>query len=118
MTTDVTTVSFARGTAPVGDTAVFEIYIKATPERVWEAITDPDIRSKYHFGNRISSDWTPGGRFEMSHPDHGEVVFTHSADWLARSPIEVDHGIEPHLNGTVHVRVGEIVPQKPEPFAF
>src|SRR4029078_130476 len=34
---------------------VFEIYIKATPERVWEAITDPDIRSKYHFGNRISS---------------------------------------------------------------
>ena len=46
---------------------VFEIYIKATPERVWEAITDPDIRSKYHFGNRISSDWTPGGRFEMSH---------------------------------------------------
>src|SRR6187401_655684 len=46
---------------------VFEIYIKTTPERLWEAITDPDIRSKYQFGNRISSDWTPGGRFEMSH---------------------------------------------------
>ena len=30
MTSNVTTVSFARGTAPVGDTAVFEIYIKAT----------------------------------------------------------------------------------------
>ena len=29
---------------------VFEIYIKATPERVWEAITDPEIRARYNFG--------------------------------------------------------------------
>src|SRR3990172_6995041 len=28
---------------------IFEIYIKSTPERLWEAITDPEIRSKYHF---------------------------------------------------------------------
>ncbi len=31
---------------------VFEIYIRTTPERLWEAITDPDIRSKYNFGAR------------------------------------------------------------------
>jgi uncharacterized protein YndB with AHSA1/START domain len=48
---------------------VFEIYIRTTPERLWEAITDPDIRSKYNFGSRVTSDWTPGSRFEMSH--HG-----------------------------------------------
>ena len=47
---------------------VFEIYIRTTPERLWEAITDPDIRSKYHFGSRIESDFTPGSRFEMVHP--------------------------------------------------
>src|ERR1700704_4196482 len=46
---------------------VFEIYIRTTPERLWEAITDPEIMSKYNFGVRISSDWTPGSRFEMSH---------------------------------------------------
>ena len=46
---------------------VFEIYIRTTPERLWEAITDSEIRSKYQFGNRISSDWTPGSRFEMTH---------------------------------------------------
>src|SRR5712691_1887484 len=46
---------------------VFEIYIRTTPERLWEAITDPEIRSKYNFGVRIRSDWTPGSRFEMSH---------------------------------------------------
>ena len=27
---------------------VFEIYIRTTPERLWEAITDPEIRSKYN----------------------------------------------------------------------
>ena len=41
---------------------IFEIYIKTTPERLWEAITDPEIRSKYHFGTRVESDWTAGAR--------------------------------------------------------
>jgi uncharacterized protein YndB with AHSA1/START domain/DNA-binding transcriptional ArsR family regulator len=45
---------------------IFEIYIKTTPERLWEAITDSGIRSKYQFGNTIESDWTPGGRFVMN----------------------------------------------------
>jgi uncharacterized protein YndB with AHSA1/START domain len=48
---------------------VFEIYIRTTPERLWDAITDSDIRSKYSFGSRINSDWTPGSRYEMAHPN-------------------------------------------------
>lgn len=52
---------------------IFEIYIKTTPERLWEAITDSDIRSKYQFGMKINSDWTPGGRFEMA-PDGGDLL--------------------------------------------
>lgn len=47
---------------------VFEIYIRTTPERLWEAITNPDIRAKYNFGSRIESDWAPGSHFEMGHP--------------------------------------------------
>jgi uncharacterized protein YndB with AHSA1/START domain len=47
---------------------VFEIYIRTTPERLWEAIVDPDIRSRYHFGLRAESDWTTGSHFEMRHP--------------------------------------------------
>jgi len=47
---------------------VFEIYIRTTPERLWEAITDSETRSKYHFGNRIDTDWTPGSRFEVTNP--------------------------------------------------
>ena len=47
---------------------VYEIYIATTPERLWEAITDPDIRAKYNFGALINSDWKPGSRYEMTHP--------------------------------------------------
>jgi len=47
---------------------VFEIYIRTTPERLWEAITDPEIRSRYTFGARISADVTPGSRFEQRTP--------------------------------------------------
>src|SRR5213596_2634793 len=37
---------------------VFEIYIKTTPERLWEAITNPELRAKYSFGVGVESDWT------------------------------------------------------------
>jgi len=47
---------------------IYEIYIRTTPERLWEAITDSEIRSKYTFGARVTSDWTPGSRFEMAAP--------------------------------------------------
>jgi len=47
---------------------IFEIYIRTTPERLWEAITDPEIRAKYSFGTRQRTDWTPGSRYEMWSP--------------------------------------------------
>jgi uncharacterized protein YndB with AHSA1/START domain len=50
---------------------VFEIYIRTTPERLWEAITDPAIRSKYQFGAGTHCDWQVGSRLEMQHPAGG-----------------------------------------------
>ena len=43
---------------------VFEIYIKTTPERLWKAITDAEMRRKYSFGAVVTSDWTTGSRYE------------------------------------------------------
>jgi uncharacterized protein YndB with AHSA1/START domain len=74
MSSNVTTVSFAEGTAPVADTAVFEIYIKATPERIWEAITDPAQRAKYSFGVETHSDWTTGSSYRGGVPGVFEMV--------------------------------------------
>ncbi len=53
---------------------VFEIYIRTTPERLWEAITDSEIRSKYSFGMHITSDWTPGSRYESRHPNAPDLL--------------------------------------------
>lgn len=47
---------------------VFEIYIRTTPQRLWDAITDPGTRGRFHFGNRIDSDWTPGSHYELRNP--------------------------------------------------
>jgi uncharacterized protein YndB with AHSA1/START domain len=47
---------------------VYEIYIKTTPERLWEAITDPKQRAKYSFGVETHSDWTPGSTYKASVP--------------------------------------------------
>jgi uncharacterized protein YndB with AHSA1/START domain len=66
--TTVSPVSFARGTAPVTDTAVFEIFVKATPERVWEAITDPTLRAKFSFGVQTRSEWTTGSSYRAGVP--------------------------------------------------
>jgi uncharacterized protein YndB with AHSA1/START domain len=50
---------------------VFEIYIKTTPERLWEAITDEETRQKYNFGVGVSSDWQQGSSYESVHPGAG-----------------------------------------------
>ena len=50
---------------------VFEIYIKTSPERLWEAITDAEMRRQYTFGVGVSSDWAPGSHYEAVHPSAG-----------------------------------------------
>lgn len=51
-----------------GSMTVFEIYIKTTPERLWEAITSEQMRKRYSFGVGTVSDWTPGSEYKSSVP--------------------------------------------------
>lgn len=52
---------------------VFVVYIKTTPEKLWRAITDGGITSKYYFGTRVESDWNAGS--EYRYLDHeGNVL--------------------------------------------
>jgi uncharacterized protein YndB with AHSA1/START domain len=48
---------------------VYEIYIRTTPDKLWEAITEPRMRAVYNFGAGIETDWTPGSRFVMTAPN-------------------------------------------------
>jgi uncharacterized protein YndB with AHSA1/START domain/biotin operon repressor len=47
---------------------VYEIYIRTSPERLWEAITDSEIRAKYNFGAGGQSDWQVGSSVQMVVP--------------------------------------------------
>ena len=51
-----------------GTMTVFEIYIKTTPERLWEAITSEEMRARYSFGVGTVSEWTPGSEYRASVP--------------------------------------------------
>ncbi|MGA8745052.1 MAG: SRPBCC family protein [Solirubrobacterales bacterium] len=67
-------VSFSNGSAPVGETAVFEIFIKTTPEQLWEAIIDPEQRAKYSFGVATNSDWSEGSSYRAGVPGVIEIA--------------------------------------------
>ena len=47
---------------------MFEIYIKTTPERLWEAITDPSMRAKYSFGVQTRFGLDAGLAYEAGVP--------------------------------------------------
>ena len=53
---------------------VFEIYIKTTPDRLWQAITDGEMRARYNFGVGVESDWTPGSTYQGVHRAAGLTI--------------------------------------------
>ena len=60
-------------------TFAYVTYIATTPEKLWEALTEPDITEKFWFGYRISSAWTVGARYTARAPggkvlEHGIVL--------------------------------------------
>ena len=35
-------------------TQVYSVFIKATPEQIWDAITKPEFTHKYFFGSHVT----------------------------------------------------------------
>jgi uncharacterized protein YndB with AHSA1/START domain len=48
---------------------LYMIFIKATPERVWDAITKPEDTSKYFHGSHVEAELKKGGKFWYHSPD-------------------------------------------------
>jgi uncharacterized protein YndB with AHSA1/START domain len=55
--------------APTEIEHVYSIYINASPERVWRAITDGDDTVQYYYGTRVQSDWQVGSPLRYDNPD-------------------------------------------------
>jgi uncharacterized protein YndB with AHSA1/START domain len=45
-------------------THVHRVYIRATPEAIWEAITTPEWSARYGYGGTVEDDLRPGGQFK------------------------------------------------------
>ncbi len=48
---------------------VYSVYIKASPDRIWRAITDGVETAQYYYGTRVNSDWAKGSRIVYEYPD-------------------------------------------------
>ena len=91
---------------------VYEIYIRTTPERLWQALTDGELTKQYYYDTEVRSDLTVGSPFRYYAGDDvlldGEVleadpprrlVTTFSALWspevAADPPSRITYEIEP-----------------------
>lgn len=48
---------------------VYEVYIDAPPQKVWDAITDGEATVRYFYGTRVESSWEPGSAVVYRYPD-------------------------------------------------
>jgi uncharacterized protein YndB with AHSA1/START domain/DNA-binding transcriptional ArsR family regulator len=64
-------------------TQVYHMFIKATPERVWEAITKPELIGHYFHGARMERELQAGGRYLSYSPDHSQL-------WVDSAVVEFD----------------------------
>jgi len=53
-------------TATTAPAFVSTIYIRATPETVWRALTESDFTRRYYYGSTIETDWQPGSPYTMT----------------------------------------------------
>jgi DNA-binding transcriptional ArsR family regulator/uncharacterized protein YndB with AHSA1/START domain len=102
---------------------VYSVIVRATPDRIWKAITDGVETEQYYYGTRVDSDWSVGGRIAYAYPDgtiaaDGEVLeiepgrrvrMTFHARWSpeieAEGPVQMSWEIEPAGDGASKLTV-------------
>jgi uncharacterized protein YndB with AHSA1/START domain/DNA-binding transcriptional ArsR family regulator len=52
-----------------GPKHIYEVYIRTTPERLWQAITDPSFTKQYFYDQSVESSWKPGADYTHRSPD-------------------------------------------------
>lgn len=135
MTETTTTTSTAAPTGPPTTTQVFRIYIDATPERIWEAITTSAWNNRYGYGGDIDIELREGGAYrnhateemlQMGMPDvvvTGTVlraepphllVQTWDPVWVEEPATTLTWEIEPSVNGGTRVTLTHDLTGAPE----
>src|SRR3954453_2264888 len=100
---------------------VYEVFIRSTPERVWDAITRPEFSSRYFYGSRVQMDarairhfapddttlWGDNAVLESDPPRR--LVHTwralYNPELAAEAPSRVTWEIEPQPGGVTKLTV-------------
>jgi uncharacterized protein YndB with AHSA1/START domain len=112
-------------------TSVHQVFIRATADEIWEAITRPEFTVKYFYGTRVESDLAVGSPFLYRAGASDEVLvdgevlesdppkrltvswrFLYDPELAAEEPSRVTWEIEPNDEGyckltAVHSELGE-----------
>jgi uncharacterized protein YndB with AHSA1/START domain len=52
---------------------VYTVFIKASPEQIWDAITKPEFTSRYFHGSVVDSTFEPGSPYRSYSPDRSQL---------------------------------------------
>jgi uncharacterized protein YndB with AHSA1/START domain len=105
-------------------TQVYQVFIKATPEQIWDAITKPEFTSRYFYGSLVDSTLEAGTPYRGWSPDReklwvdGEVLDSdpprrlsytwralYDEETAAEEPSRVSWEIEPQEGGVSKLTV-------------
>lgn len=67
---------------------VYVIYVESTPERVWHALTDPEMTAAY-WGHSNVSDWQEGSRWEHQRADGSGIADVTGTVAESRPPLRL-----------------------------
>jgi uncharacterized protein YndB with AHSA1/START domain len=71
-------------------TQVYQLYIRAPVEEVWQAITDPEVIEKYFHGAKVEATWEVGSESTQRSPD-GSQVWTRNTVLECEPPHRLVH---------------------------
>ena len=55
-------------------TQMYSVFIRATPDQVWDGITKPEFTTRYFYGTKIDSTFEPGAPYLSVADDGGETL--------------------------------------------
>ena len=61
--------------SPARSRFVYVAFIRTTPDKLWDALTDPEFTRQYWFGASVECEWKKGSPWKLIGPD-GEVTDT------------------------------------------
>ena len=94
---------------------VYVTFIKASPQKVWDALTGPEFQKQYWLGYHWESAWKEGAPWKMVRPDgtvtdSGEIIESNPPKRLVmkwRNEFRPELAAEGHARCTYEIESGE-----------